>query len=535
MTQEYTFVEAVLLGLLYLWCWCEMNPFPIPGPGDPGAMGVLLGLCYGDLPTGCILGGTIGLMYISNFAYGAAVPSDTSMAGVIAIPMALKFGLTAGEAVAVAVPFGIMGALLNNMRRAFAGNYWRWSQKAIADRKYNKLFVYAFWCPLIQNVVVRFLPVFLLLYLFGTAGGNAVANMPKWLSGAFGMMGTMLPGVGLVLCISIMGNRTLLPYAVIGFFLLGRFGFKMVEVAVLAIFLGMLHTLFTATDDEDEDEDEEEETTEVKGMFSAGQMVFFYWFWSMLYRSSQCMEYFYGTGNAAYMYPFMKKIYKDNPDGLQKGMERALEPWITHPAWGFWMLSAQLAMEEDINLNGDPDGTKGQAISAMKTGFMGPFAGIGDTITGSVRLPIIRSFCYTAELQGNWTGYIIMYVNNWIGFFEGAVSAVIGYKAGINSILKIIGTPLFKKLLTIAIVVGMTTMGALSASYVVIKTTIVFKDEESGVEFALQDKIDAIMPNLLTFAYMCMLVAMQFKNVKTTTMMLITVVIALVGALCGLW
>ena len=256
MTQEYTFVEAVLLGLLYLWCWCEMNPFPIPGPGDPGAMGVLLGLCYGDLPTGCILGGTIGLMYISNFAYGAAVPSDTSMAGVIAIPMALKFGLTAGEAVAVAVPFGIMGALLNNMRRAFAGNYWRWSQKAIADRKYNKLFVYAFWCPLIQNVIVRFLPVFLLLYLFGTAGGNAVANMPKWLSGAFGMMGTMLPGVGLVLCISIMGNRSLLPYAVIGFFLLGRFGFKMVEVAVLAIFLGMLHTLFTATDDEDENQNE---------------------------------------------------------------------------------------------------------------------------------------------------------------------------------------------------------------------------------------------------------------------------------------
>ena len=534
--QEYTFIEAFLLGLCYMWCWCEMNFFPIPHIGDPGWLGVVFGLCYGDVKTGCIIGATIGLMYISNFAYGAAVPSDTSMAGVIAIPMALKFGLTAGEAVAVAVPFGILGALVNNIRRAFAGTYWRQSQKAIENRKYKMLKVYATFEPLLVNFLIRCLPVTILLAVFGTAGGNAIANMPSWLSRAFGMMGTMLPGVGLVLCISIMGNRSLLPYAVIGFFMVGRFGFKMFEVALLAIFLGLLHTLFTAEDEDEEEDDEEiEERAEVKGQFSTFSMIVFYWFWSMFYRSSQCMEYFYGTGNACYMQPWVKKIYKNDPDGLQKCMRRCLEPWITHPAWGFWMLSAQLAMEEDIALNGDPSGLKGQAISAMKTGFMGPFAGIGDTITGSIRLPIVRSFCYATLLTGSPSGLIIMYLNNLLGFAEGAISAIIGYKAGINSILKIIGTPTFARLLTIAIVVGMTTMGGLSASYVRINPTLEYKNEETGVDVKLADKLDAIMPNLLTFAYMCMLVAMQFKNVKTTTMMWVTVVIALAGALLKLW
>ena len=78
-------------------------------------------------------------------------------------------------------------------------------------------------------------------------------------------------------------------------------------------------------------------------------------------------------------------------------------------------------------------------------------------------------------------------------------------------------------------------MGALSASYVRVQTTIEFVDEEAGVTFKVQEKIDQIMPNLLTFIYMIFLLVLQTKNVKTTTMMLITVAIALVGAIIGLW
>lgn len=530
---EYTLLEALLLGLLYMYLWTEFCLWPVPG-FDIGFLGVFLGMCYGDVVKGAILGGTLGMIYISNFAYGAAVPSDTHMAGVIAIPMAIKFGFTSGEALALAVPFGVLGALVDNVRRAFAGTWWRMSQKAIQERKYGRLLTAALWGPLLQNFIVRCLPVTILLYLFGTAGGNAIANMPAWLSSAFAMMGVMLPGVGLTICISIMGNKSMLPYAVIGFFLMGRFGFTMVEVAVMGIVLGFLHTLFIATEEEEEEE-EEEDRQEVKGIFSTAQMCFFAWYWLLLYRASQCMEYFYGTGNAAFMYYNMKKIYKDDADGLQKGMERALEPWITHPMWGLWMLGAQFAMEEDIAANGDPDGTKGQAISAMKTGFMGPFAGIGDTISGSVLLPIFRSFAYASLLTGNPLGFLYTYALDWFNEIVGFISVNIGYKAGIGTILKIIGTPLFTRLLTIAIVTGMITMGALSASYVRVQTTMEFVDEEAGVTFKVQEKIDQIMPNLLTFIYMAVLIVLQSKNVKTTTMMLITVAIALIGAVVGIW
>ena len=452
---EYTLVESILLGALYLWAWMEFIIWPIPRlTNEVGYVAVILGLAYGEMETALVMGGTIGLMYISNFSYGATPPSDTSIAGIIAIPMAIKFGLTAGEAVAIAVPFGLLGALINNMRRAFNGIWWRLGSKAVSERKYNKLIRYQLLGPFAVNIVCRFLPLTLMLYFCGTAAGNAVASMPDWLSNAFSMMGKMLPGVGLVLCISIMGNRSMLPYAVIGFFLLGRFGFVMVEVAIFGIVLGMLHTLFTADPDMELDDDDDEEV-EYQGMFSTKDMVIFAWYWTCFYRVSQCMEYFYGLGNGSMMYYNMRKIYKDDEDGLQKAMERALEPWISHPMWGAWMLGAQFAMEEDIAKNGDPTEEKGQAISAMKTGFMGPFAGIGDTIYGSILNPICRSFAYTAFLKGDVLGVIPIFVLYTANNIVGLISCAIGYKAGVGKILKIVNTPLFKRILTIAIVTGM--------------------------------------------------------------------------------
>jgi mannose/fructose/N-acetylgalactosamine-specific phosphotransferase system component IID len=458
--------------------------------------------------------------------------------------MGIKFALPVGAAIALSIPFGIMGALLNNARRAFAGVFWRMSQGAIEERKYNKIWTYGFLFPQIMNFVSRFLPVFLLLFLFGKAGGDAIKNMPGWLTSAFTIMGTMLPGVGIVLCLSIMGSRSLLPYAVIGFFLLGRFSFVMVEAAIAGIVFGMIHTVLKPPV-EDENAEDEEEFVPVKGMFSTLQICIWYYKYSLLYRQSQCMEYFYGTGNAMVMMGEMKKIYGDNADGLQAGMKRALEPYITHPSTGSWMLTAQFAMEEDIARNGDPDGEKGKAISAMKTGFMGPFAGIGDTIWGSVTLPIVRSFSYATYLTGSWAGLIPIFLyNTFSGIVMGFVSSVIGYRAGINTILKIIDTALFKRVLTIAIITGMVTMGALSASYVIVKTKVVFTttitttddkgvQQKADVKVNLQDKLNMIMPNLLTFLYMGMLIWMQFTGKKTTTMMLVSVGIAFAGALIG--
>ena len=61
-------------------------------------------------------------------------------------------------------------------------------------------------------------------------------------------------------------------------------------------------------------------------MFTTKDMVIFAWYWTCLYRVSQCMEYFYGLGNGSMMYYNMRKINKDDEDGLQKAMERAMEP-----------------------------------------------------------------------------------------------------------------------------------------------------------------------------------------------------------------
>ena len=48
---------------------------------------------------------------------GGNVPSDPALASAIAIPIALGVGMNAEAAVALAVPFGVLGVFMDQLRR----------------------------------------------------------------------------------------------------------------------------------------------------------------------------------------------------------------------------------------------------------------------------------------------------------------------------------------------------------------------------------------------------------------------------------
>ncbi len=64
-------------------------------------------------------GATIQLIYMGGIEAGGNIPSDQALAACIAIPAALLSNLDANAAVALAVPFGVLGVLINNVRRTF--------------------------------------------------------------------------------------------------------------------------------------------------------------------------------------------------------------------------------------------------------------------------------------------------------------------------------------------------------------------------------------------------------------------------------
>ena len=102
-------IQAILVGILYWLSMGRASYFISFAFRKPVVLGVFIGLVYGDVQTGLLYGATIQLMYMGGIEAGGNIPSDQGLATCIAIPAAIANNLDPAAAVALAVPFGVLG------------------------------------------------------------------------------------------------------------------------------------------------------------------------------------------------------------------------------------------------------------------------------------------------------------------------------------------------------------------------------------------------------------------------------------------
>lgn len=547
---SFTLLEALFIGFLYYLAYCEVSlPFMGAGLQDASTIGLLVGLYYGDVTQGLIIGASIGMLYIANGAVGGNLPSDGVLAACIAVPIALKNGLSIETAVALSVPFSLLGVFVDNGRRLVNGLWNRRAQEHVKEKQYNMLWVDGILGPTIVNMAFRILPLALVLFLFGGAAGDVVAQFPAWLNSGLGLIGAMLPGLGLMLCVIFMGKKELLPYFFIGYYIMYFTGISYVFVCVIGVLAALLHTQligwrFEADDDDDDDDDDEDEEEEEgsaitnKNVYgpghafqSRGQLIWWFIKYLAYFRMSQCIEYFYGTGIGLSMKKPLAKVYDENSDEYQTAMLRHLEPFITNPCWGMVLNTASIAMEEEIAENGDPDGSKGEAIETFKTSLMGPLAGLGDGIEVGIVMPLTKTLSYPLALQGNILGGWCMTI--WFAWMlvPGIVSAVIGYETGRSGLMKLLESGQLKKILYGAGILGIMMMGAMSAGYCTVPLMISWETISGTTD--LVSILNGLLPGILPLSYLMLSYNALNKGVKFTRLLIITCIFGLVMGLLG--
>ena len=158
------------------------------------------------------------------------------------------------------------------------------------------------------------------------------------------------------------------------------------------------------------------------------------------------------------------------------------------------MVPSSTTVEEQKANGADIDDT---AINAVKTGLMGPLAGIGDTLDQGIIIPLIVAIGISIAKDGNVFGSLLVLIALPIILMSIAHYFYWrGYKLGGNAVTTLLQGGKMKRIITAASIVGCTVMGALISSYVTLSTPISFTI--SGEEFPLQTRLfDAIMPNLL--------------------------------------
>ena len=234
---------ALLCGLLYFLGTNRVGYTATSAFGSGIFIGFLIGMYLGDVTKGLIIGASIQLVYLGIIFTGGNLPADQTLASVIAIPVAIKSGISVDAAVAIAVPFAVLGIFLDQIRRTTNSIWVRMGDRYALEGDVDGIFKAAFIYPELMTVLIRFVPVFLLTLLGTDAITKFLQILPDWVITGFSIAGGILPAMGFAIIILTIGKPKLLPYFFIGFFAVQYLGINTMAAAVFGTCIALL-TIF---------------------------------------------------------------------------------------------------------------------------------------------------------------------------------------------------------------------------------------------------------------------------------------------------
>lgn len=232
---------AALCGIMYYLGTNKIGYTLTTAFGSQIMIGFILGIVFGDVKQGLLIGATIQLVYLGVIATGGNVPADGVLAGCIAIPIALQTGMSAEAAVGLAVPFSVLGVFLDQIRRT-SNSIWVRKADAYAEQGDRKgIFRCAATYPAIFAFFLRFVPVFLINLVGPDAVQYALEILPNWVITGFSVAGGLLPALGFAIIIITIGRKDLLPYFFIGFYAVAYLGINTMAAAVFGTCIAVLN------------------------------------------------------------------------------------------------------------------------------------------------------------------------------------------------------------------------------------------------------------------------------------------------------
>ncbi|MGS3243852.1 PTS system mannose/fructose/sorbose family transporter subunit IID [Klebsiella michiganensis] len=211
-----------------------------------------------------------------------------------------------------------------------------------------------------------------------------------------------------------------------------------------------------------------------------------FWRWFLFGQSGWNYEKMQGLGYLYSIYPFLEKKYA-KPEEQKDAAKVHSQFFNTNNTMAPGILGVNIALEEQTGLAGK------DAVAGIKTGLMGPLAGIGDTLFFVIPTTIIGSVASYLALQGNPMGLVLWLLFALVRMLFMRFSISKGYQEGVNLLGSL--TNNLNKITRAANILGLTVIGALIPS--VVKANLNFEFSYGEVSLKLQSIADQIMPGLI--------------------------------------
>jgi len=255
--------------------------------------------------------------------------------------------------------------------------------------------------------------------------------------------------------------------------------------------------------------------------------------WMYYFQSCYNYERMQGVGFLHAMSSVIKRLYKDDPEERKRAMKRHIQFINTENAFGSAIIGLVAAMEEQKKKGADLDD---DAFTSIKTGLMGPLAGVGDPLWQGVAIPLLIVFFIGLAIEGNVIAPILYSIIFFVLYYAvGYWLLQLGYNKGSEKILEMMENGVIKKVITGAGIIGNAVIGGLVANYVSVKTAIQIEQAEGKI-FVLQTELfDKIMPGMLALGLTMGCYWLLKKGVSSVKVILLIVAVAIIGGLVGIF
>ncbi|VYT93939.1 PTS sugar transporter subunit IIC [Clostridium tertium] len=217
-------------------------------------VGFLVAVCMGEPVKGMQAAAYIQLTYLGWITAGGTMPGNLMAAGVFGTALTLISGAEPSLAPTFAVPFSLLGILINQAYMTLNSFWIHKADKYLEEGNITGLRVMNYVPSGILSAILYGVPAFILVYFGGEFATNMLSSIPQSLIDALKVVGALMPALGIAMLLSYLGKRKLIAFFFIGYFLTIYLKLDIMAITIFAATIGVLMYLFTNKNIETEGE-----------------------------------------------------------------------------------------------------------------------------------------------------------------------------------------------------------------------------------------------------------------------------------------
>ena len=544
------FISAVLVALLAI-----MGQWWFFGPITkclvyPLTTGTLVGVFMGDPMTGMLAGANIQLIYLGWISAGGTMPSNTIVAGIFGTALTILSGADPAMAATFAIPLSMLGLLLNQVYMTVNAAWIHQADKMLEKGNLKGVRLMNFLPSFCMATLLYGVPAFLMVMYGSDWAQQMIQAVPESVISALQVVGGIMPALGIAMLLNYLGKKNLIPWFFGGFFLTVYSGLDLTAVsifsAIIALILYMnsnkelaqtaakkVRRLSVNKTVEEKVVGEEAEavaaTPEYQKKLSKKTLIKT-WLWTTSTEACYNYERLQALGIANLMLTPVRALYDTN----EKRTEELKKYMVFYNSEVFTVgpiVNGITCSMEEARANGENISAKD--INAVRTGLMGPVAGIGDTVMQGILFPILFGIGCSMALDGSYLGPVLSFV-----IFEALIFGcgyfmfMTGYKKGKSSLLTILKNGTVDRIINSFSIVGLMVVGSMAATRVAVNTPLQLV--VGGGNTALQAVLDSLAPGLIPLGLTMLVWWMLKKKVNTIWIILAIFAVGIIGYYTGI-